>query len=402
MKSAASKIIIGNAKIVRNINRAVILNVIREQQPISRAKIATLTRLNKSTVSSIVANLLEDGLVFEEVDVDGNIGRNPINLRLKLGDHFVGAINIDSHLTRMAIIDIDGSLVDSMEIESQPQENEQFIRICLDHLSALRDKYGLKRLKGVGVSVAGIVDALNLRVLYAPNLGWENFEIGQAIRGDGKFEGIIVIENDAKASALAEMWFGRHNIDLANFVFLSVGPGIGTGIVVDKKLVDGEHHAAGEFGHTVLFEGGELCSCGNHGCWEAYASDRSTAKRYAVSKRLSQQESQEVVLQSVIDAAKNGDEVAIQTLIRTGYYLGMGIANIIKAIDPKAIVIGGRITQVWELIYPEIMQVVIRRAFFGKERKVSIAPTSLAMRPRLLGAATLAIKELFSDYKIVL
>lgn len=402
MKSTVNEIIIGNAKIVRNINRAVILNMIREKQPISRAKIAALTKLNKSTVSSIVANLLEDGLVFEEIDADGNIGRNPKNLHLKLGEHFVGAINIDSHLTRMAVIDIDGSVVDSTEIESRPQEYERFLRVCLHHLFALQGKLGNKSMKGIGVSVAGIVDTLHSRVLYAPNLGWENFEIGQAIRTDGKFEGILVIENDAKASALAEMWFGRHDIDLTNFVFLSVGPGIGTGIVVDKKLVDGEHHAAGEFGHMVLFEGGELCSCGNHGCWEAYASDRSTARRYGASKHLSPQARQEVALQHVIDATRDGDDVARQTLIRTAYYLGMGIANIIKAIDPKAIVIGGRITQVWELIYPEIMQVVIRKAFFGKKRKVDIVPTSLSIRPRLLGAATLAIKELFSDYRIVL
>ena len=122
---SSKKIIGGNARIVRNINRAMILNIIRESQPISRVKIAKLTKLNKSTVSSIVANLLDEGLIYEEVERDRNVGRNPLNLWLKLGQHFVGAINIDSHLTRVAVMDIDGSMREMTTIKTTPKNKEK-------------------------------------------------------------------------------------------------------------------------------------------------------------------------------------------------------------------------------------------------------------------------------------
>lgn len=392
----------GNAKLVRNINRAVILNLIREKQPISRIEIARLSGLNKSTVSSIVAGLLEEGLVYEEIEPNQNVGRNPINLYLKRGTHLVGAINIDSPTTRLAIADLDGSVKAAATLDQKSESPEHFVRACVTKLFELRGQLHIDHLEGIGVSIAGIVDPPQAKVVFAPRLGWEDFEIGKVLVQLCPEEGIIVIDNDAKASALAELWYGNHDLKLSNFVFLAVGPGIGTGIVVDKELIHGSSYAAGEFGHTTLFEGGELCSCGNYGCWEAYASDRATVKRYIMQKPSDPAASRQVMLQDIIDNAVQRQETLARDILRqTGHYLGMGMADIIKAVDPEAIIIGGRITGAWDIVYPEIMQTLSIRAFFGKNRKIRILPTSLtAVRPRLLGAATLAVKELFSDFKI--
>ncbi len=392
----------GNAKLVRNINRAVILNLIREKQPISRIEIARLSGLNKSTVSSIVAGLVEEGLVYEEVEPNQNVGRNPINLYLKLGTHRVGAINIDSPATRLAIADLDGSVKVAVTLDQKSEDPEPFVRMCVAKLFELRDQLQIDHLEGIGVSIAGIVDPAQAKVVFAPRLGWEDFEIGKLLAQLCPQEGIIVIDNDARASALAELWYGNHDLKLSNFVFLAVGPGIGTGIVVDKELVHGSSYAAGEFGHMTLFEGGELCSCGNYGCWEAYASDRATVKRYMMQKQIEPSTSSQVMLQDIIDSAMQRHETLARDILRqTGHYLGMGMADIIKAVDPEAIIIGGRITDAWDIVYPEIMQTLSIRAFFGKNRKIRILPTSLvSVRPRLLGAATLAVKEIFSDFKI--
>jgi predicted NBD/HSP70 family sugar kinase len=396
-----SNFISGNAKVVRNINRAVILNLIREKQPISRIKIARLTGLNKSTVSSIVTDLLEERLIYQEVQPDQNVGRKPINLCLKLGTNFVGGINIDSPLTRIAIADLDGSLKISSTLQTLPENPEQFIGRCVEELFVLRNRLNIAHLEGVGVSVAGIVDPVNAKVIFAPRLGWEDFEIGKPLKQLCPEEGGITIDNDARASALAELWYGKHELSLSNFVFLSVGPGIGTGIVEGKNLIYGNSYASGEFGHMTLFEGGELCSCGNYGCWEAYASDRATVRRYLARKQPDRDPSTvSIMLQDIIDQAMQSETVARDILLQAGHYLGMGIANIIKALDPEAIIIGGRITSAWEIIYPEIMQTLSQRAFFGKNRNIRILPTSLTVRPRLLGAATLALKELFTDFKI--
>lgn len=402
MKVRQGNPISGNAKVVRNINRAVILNLIREKQPISRIEIARLSGLNKSTVSSIVSGLLGEGLIYEKEDSNQNVGRNPINLFLRLGKHFVGAINFDSPLSRIAIADLDGSLKETTTIETAIENPELFVKCCVTELFKLRDRLKLAHLEGIGVSVAGIVDPLRASVMFAPRLGWEDFELGKVLREFCAEEGTIIVDNDARASALAELWHGKYDLDLSNFVFLSVGPGIGTGIVVGKNLIHGHSFASGEFGHMTLFEGGELCACGNYGCWEAYASDRATVRRYLARTQQEQPSGRPMLLQEVIERAiHKQDAIAREVLVQAGHFLGMGIADIIKALDPEAIIIGGKITNAWEIIYPEIMQTLAKRAFFGKKRTIYILPTSLKVRPRLLGAATLVVKELFSDFRII-
>jgi predicted NBD/HSP70 family sugar kinase len=379
-----------------------ILNVVRNEQPISRSKIAEMTGLNKSTVSSIVIDLLNEDLVYEIANGDQNIGRKPIDLFLKLGKNLIGAFSIDAVLTRLAIVDIDGSILATSSINTEPQNRQQFIEECLEEIKKLMDRLNVTELKGLGVSIAGIVDTNKLIVNYAPNLGWEDFDIGSIIRNLWPGLQILTIGNDAKCSAQAELWFGKHSANLSNFVFLEIGPGIGSGIVVENKILDGEFHASGEVGHMVIYEGGELCTCGNNGCWERYASNMATVKRYVTKKYGDVKPQLEFTIDNVIDMALKGDETARDVLSQTGYYLGLGISNILKAIDPNAFIIGGRITQVWDIIYPEIIRIVKKRAFYGEKKNILILPTSLNVRPRLLGAATYAIKKIFDDYKIMM
>ena len=137
-------------------------------------------------------------------------------------------------------------------------------------------KFHSSSLRGIGISVAGIVDSAHSRVVYSSNLGWQDLDIGSIAQENCPEIEIITVENDAKASALAELVLGKHGIASSNFIFLSIGTGIGAGIVVDNHIISGSSHAAGEYGHMTLIEGGELCSCGNKGCWEVYASDRAT------------------------------------------------------------------------------------------------------------------------------
>jgi predicted NBD/HSP70 family sugar kinase len=399
MAQSKNPVIGGNAKVVRSINRAGILNLIRELQPISRISISKITGLNKSTVSSIVNELFTEELIFEELLQDQNVGRNPLQLRLKLGTHYVGAINLDSAVSRVAIIDIDGTILARDKMATQKDNPEKFIHQCIDLLIELKNKNGICELKGVGVSVAGIVDVVNNIIVNAPNLGWKNFNIGKVCSEYLGDETVVSFQNDAKSSALAELWFGSGDIkDISDFVFVSVGIGIGTGIVVNKNLLSGHSHAAGEFGHMTMFQQGEYCACGNYGCFEAYASDRATVLRY---QRLRKANEDHMLLKNVIECAKHDDAMAIQAIKETGYYLGLGIANIIKSVDPQAVVIGGRITQMWDVIYPEIIKTIDHHALFDYKREIKILRSSLRVRPRLLGAATLALGEVFSDYKIV-
>lgn len=392
----------GNLKVVRNVNRALILNLIRERQPISRVQIARLTGLNKSTVSSLVYDLIGDNLISEHEAADNNVGRNPIQLSIRNDGNFVGAINIDSEKTSLAIFDIDGRLQDSFSKNTEPENPEGFVKSCILELFRWCRRMGIGNLKGIGVSIAGIVDPEKSRVIASPNLGWDDFDVGQVIADASPRDIFISVDNDSRSSALAELWFGTHQNDLSNFVFVSVGPGIGTGIVANKDLLPGAFYASGEFGHMTLFEGGQLCSCGNYGCWEAYASEMATIAHYATLLRLNHAQAAQITFQDLAENSRAGEPQALKALTEMGHFLGLGIANILRALDPQAIVIGGRVTQLWDLVYPEIAKTVSQRSFFGIRHQVEIRPTSLEVPPRLLGAATLAIKEIFDDYKIMM
>lgn len=400
MQSRNSDFIAGNAKLLREINTETILRVIRERQPISRSQIADLTGLNKGTVSNITARLLQEDLILESPTAERSVGRNPLNLSLSLGKHFVGAIDVDSPVTRIGVVDIDGSVKGMSSIHVDPQPPEKSVATCMDGLMSLCSSLNIRHLEGVGLSVPGIVDSRNQIVEFAPNFGWEMFNIGEVVRGLAPEIKNVSVGNGANVSALAELWFGTHEVDLTNFLFLSVHPGIGSGIIIENRLVEGEHNASGEIGHMVIYPGGEPCLCGNNGCLEAYASDKATVHRFVMEKYGTTEGQIDCELQDIIDLAKDGDDTAVKVIKKTGYYLGLGISNIIKAIDPHVIIIGGRITQSWDLVYPEIRTVVLQQAYFGRRESVEILPTSLTVPPRLLGAATLAIERMFDDYSV--
>jgi predicted NBD/HSP70 family sugar kinase len=227
-------------------------------------------------------------------------------------------------------------------------------------------------------------------------------DLGQIFRNSAPNIELITIENDAKASALAELLLGKHGTIPNSIIFLSVGYGIGTGIVLDNHILSGSCHAAGEFGHMIIVEGGELCSCGNQGCWEVYASDRATLRRYSLMKGLNLDQTHQLLITDIIARANGGDKTAHHTLAETAKYLGLGIANIVCSIDPEVIIIGGAITQAWNIVHPQIMEIVSRRDFSGSQRSNLILPTSLSGNPALLGAAALSLQKIFADYRIAI
>lgn len=392
----------GNQKVVRIINRAMILNLIRTKQPIPRTEIARITGLNKSTVSSIVSGLLQENLIYEQATSDQNVGRNPVSLFLRKNRFYAGAINVDPETTTLGVVDIDGTIIGTSFLRTEYAGPERFISRCTEEIKSLCQENRIDELEGIGFTIGGIVEDGNSIASYTPNGRWENFNVSQAIRSNWPGLKIVSAGNEAKSCALAELWFGGSEADLSSFVFVLVGPAISSGIVIDNRLLDGGSQASGEFGHITIVEGGEACECGNKGCWEKYSSDQATIKRYegkSSSGKVSLN-NKEITLQTIIDSARLGEKTAIDTLKETGYYMGLGITNIVRSIDPKAVILSGRITRAWDIIYPEMIKVVKERTSSGRERNIQILPSSLSEHSGLLGAATLVIKEIFDYYRI--
>jgi predicted NBD/HSP70 family sugar kinase len=401
-KLDADNFISGNHKIVRNINRSAILNLVREKQPVSRAVLSKMSDLNKSTVSSIVLDLLEGKLIYETCNGESTGGRKPILLQLSRQDFFIGAIDFDPNYTYIAIGDIEANILEKKTIKTLNNHPEDFIRTCLLELLELKAGLGCPNLKSIGISVPGIVDAEIGKVFVAPDLGWKNISINKICKEiiSKSHSESVIVENEANSSALAEQWFGNALENNSNMVFISEG--IGTGVIFDGKLVSGSYNLAGQFGHTTIEAEGRLCVCGNRGCWELYASNHATVQRFYTLKKKPFDGSPILEMQKIIAAALDGDEDAISAIRETGRYLGIGISNIIKGIDPEIVILGGIITTAWYLIYPEIIKEIRSRVFFELNESRKVIPTSLKERSSLVGAFTLAIKEIFSGYKITI
>jgi predicted NBD/HSP70 family sugar kinase len=391
-----------NSKVARNINRSIVLNTVRTSQPISRAQLADVTQLNKSTVSSIVDGLLEEDLLSESPDRGGKIGRNPVNLAIKHGRHFVGAIALDAPCTRLAIIDIDGTIKARDEIWTKAITPQNLLSQCIARLNALRSSLGAHQFHGIGVSVAGIVDAAQSHVVYASNLEWNDVDLDTVIRELMPNVGTVSVENDAKASALAELILGKHRLSSTNLIFLLLGAGIGAGIVMHGRILSGTTNAAGEVGHMTIVDGGEPCQCGNAGCWELYASERAPVRWFSASKQLSQSQGQPTTISDVLSSAQAGDESAREALHLWGQHIGVGIGDMIRLLDPEVVIVGGTITQIWDLVAEDIKSAARGKGTFAKQRGATILPTSLPDNPALLGAAALALRKVFGDVRITL
>jgi len=391
-----------NSKVARDINRSIILDTVRRRQPISRATISEITHLNKSTVSNIVASLLEEDLLVESPDRGGGVGRSPVNLTVKQGRHFVGAISFDAPLTRVAIVDLDGTIRARDEIVIKSVSPESLVSQCVSRLTALRSTLGPHKFHGLGATVGGIVDSVQSQVSYAANLGWNDIDLGSVMRAHVPESSTVSVENDAKASALAEILLGKHKVPPKNMIFLSLGPGIGAGIVIHGRVLSGSTHAAGEVGHMTVVDGGEQCSCGNRGCWELYASERAPVRWFAVAQGSETGTQTPSTLSDVFGAARMGDNHARGALSLWAQHIGVGIGDMIDMLDPEVVVVGGSITQIWDLVSADINRASHGRGKFAKQHKTTILPTSLPDNPALLGAAALSIRKIFADYSISL
>src|SRR5215210_3710285 len=338
---------------IRNINRQIILNYVRERSPISRAEISHETELQRSTVSLIVDELKDQGLI-EEIEGESTGGRPPNLLRLRAAGPIALGVDIGTKQTMLATSDLAGRVIDRESFKTDPDADATLEKIleCAGRL--------IKRGKGVeavGVSVPGLVEPERGNVIFIPHYRWRDWDVAKRLK---QATGLPVrIDNDANATALAELWFGRPEIrEVRDFVMVLVEEGLGTGLGFDGQVYHGEAGAAGEFGHMTIGAGAPIaCAAGNYECWEAFASERAAVARYA---KLSPPGDGGACMtfSRLVDAALGGEEPARAALVETGRYLGVGIANIIKGLSPKSVIVGGEIARAWPLISEELVKAV--------------------------------------------
>ncbi len=380
---------------VRAVNRSIMLELIRQHQPVSRADLARLTGVFRSSVSDIVDELVERELVTEERNgVPGRRGRTPTSLRLNDEKYPVLGLNIRPQYSQLAYAGLSGRIQHSLRFET-PSSPKRLVHALAKAIDHMRKKLGWAshmNFRALGVAIPGHVDAPNGRILWVPtHCELNGFPIAETIESE---TGIAVLaDNDCNLGALSELWLTtERKKDRGNdFVFLNVSDfGTGAGVVVNGEIYRGHNgRFAAEFGHMVVQSDGELCRCGRKGCWERYVSNDITFRRVYPRTKFTAEK-----FADLLDSARKGDERSLRSLNETASYLALGIANIVAAFNPAEVVLAGRITGAWDLIRS---QVTLPGA---PGLSCAVHPAHLSADDSLLhGAVCLALNDIFAGPK---
>ena len=383
----------------REINRSILLNLIRAHQPISRADLARLMGVRRGAVSLLVNDLLKEGLVVEGATGETLRGRKPTFLYIDSRRRAVVAVDVRASKTFVQLTDLLGKAVAGIVNFATPRDPKTFVRELADRIRLLQAEHpDVSSIEGLGVVVPGMVERSTMQILHAPTLGWRNVHLREPLAAA---TGLVVqIENSGRACVLAQAWAVRDGSSPGDLVFISVSDGVGVGVMIHGELVRGAHNIAGEFGHVPLSLDGPRCSCGSTGCWEAYVSNRATLARYfgrdfetAGPARIDERA---FSIEDLIARARSGDAKAVTAVQATARYLGLGLASVVNATDPARVYIGGEITAAWDLIEGPIRAALAERALTPAAASTDLRPVASHEHPRLQGAAALVASPAFA------
>jgi predicted NBD/HSP70 family sugar kinase len=328
-----------SSEVVRGINRRIVLNLVRTRQPISRADLARVSGLQRSTISLIIEQLIEESWVLEGPTGRLPRGRRPTFLRLN-DERVVIGVDIRPTQTTVAVADANGKFTSQEVIatSSDPKISLDTLIECIRRI--IRSCKG-KKIEGIGISLPGRFNHSSDRLVFAPNLAWRDLDIrGPIVKATGLE---VEVENAANACVLAEVWFDRVE-QCRNLVVVTVSEGIGAGVLANGELVRGLNGMAGEFGHVPLDPKGPLCSCGSHGCWEVFASNRAALRYYFESGS----QFGGLSFPDLLSRADHGDTRAANALETMAHYLGRGMRMIVAGLAPERIVVVGELTRSWK------------------------------------------------------
>ncbi|AZB42202.1 ROK family transcriptional regulator [Bacillus sp. FJAT-42376] len=397
--------LVGSFQLMKSLNRSLILNTIRSAGGISRAEIAKKTRLTPPTVTNIAGELLHEGLVVEGQHGPSSGGRKPILLKINSQGFFVAGIDVGVRKIRFALTNLDAKVMlqNTIPIHDSMTEDE-FVNIMTREVQSLVKTAAVpkEKLIGIGIGMHGIVNSADGVALFAPNLNLKNIPLKQRL--EEELQVPVRVENDARAMALGESWFGN-GAGAGDLICINVGYGIGAGILMDHQLFRGRHGLAGEIGHTVADLNGSRCTCGNYGCLQTVAGHdglkRAVMKEMSFGRKTLITEftggNENLITGKLIHkAALQGDELAIETFRNAGRYLGTAVTNLIHIVNPSKIIIGGGLSKAGSFLLDPLREVVKQRALDEEAKETKIVQSGLGDQAALIGAVTLVLAEMFS------
>jgi N-acetylglucosamine repressor len=391
----------GNRDLIKEINRNLVLNLIKSRGPISRTDIARLSSLSLATVSGITADFIASGLVHETGEGESTGGRRPVLLRLNYRAGFVVGVKLMEQAVASALTDLDAQVLHHQVTLLEDQRSlaavQKVIAVAVEATIAASE-VERRRVLGIGIGLAGVVDGEAGVCRYSPFFGWRNVQFAQPLADHLGLP--VYLENDVNTLTIAEQWFGYgHDVD--HFAVVTVGRGIGAGIVVNGQFYRGALGGAGELGHITLQEDGPPCDCGKRGCLEALASDPAVVRQaraaIALGERTALVGVEPLTLEDIVAAAEAGDELAQHLLADSGHWLGMGIATLVNILNPQLVIVGGEGVRAGEWRFGPMRQAIGEHAFNGLADDLDIVVEAGGDETWARGAACVVLGELFKS-----
>lgn len=386
-----------NQRSVRRHNLGVVLRHVAERGPRSRAAIAQETGLNKTTVSSLVGELIAFGLVREtEVELRGTVGRPALPVELS-GHRIVGLgleVGVDFLAVRAA--DLAGGerhrVLISGDNRGRPVDEvlDQLAQLADDALAAVADQDLLTA--GAVVALPGLVDS-DGRLLIAPNLGWSGVAVPELLRerlGGPRFP--IQADNEANLGALAELWEGAGR-EFQDFLYISGELGIGAGLIIRGELFRGAHGFGGELGHTTVDPEGEQCACGNRGCLETRVALGALLRAAGLEPA--------APVGELAARAEGGDARVLEALAEAGHWLGLGVASAANLVNPGGVVVGGYFARLAPWLMPGLREELEDRVLSAEWDAPRVVTSALGAEAAVRGASAQALRRVFADPGVV-
>jgi len=389
-----------NRQLIRAINRSTVLNIVKADGPISRTEIGRLSGLSPATVSEITADLIAEGLIYEKAAGDSTGGRPPILLALSHDAAYVVGLKLAERHISAAITDIEATILCTLTV---PVTGITVVERAVAALAGVVEQVIAKasvpreRVIGVGIGLAGVIDAERGLCRYSPILDWHDVPLKQLV--EERIGIPVCIDNDVNTLAMAEKWFGAgQGVD--DFLVVTVGRGVGLGIVVNGQFYRGTRGGGGEFGHTVMDADGPLCDCGKRGCLEAYVADPAlvrAAQEAAVQGRLGSVGPDELSVERVTELAWAGNETLRGIFSQAGRMLGMGIANLVNVFNPALIIISGEGVRAGDLLFGSMREAAAQHALDGLVEDTEIVVQEWGDEAWAWGAASLVLQEIYKS-----
>ncbi len=372
----------GDLALVRQINLSLIMHALRTDSPISRASLAQKTKLTKTTVSDLIKELNERGFVREMGMQTSGTGRPGTLLTLNPAAGYIVSCEIGVGFVEVLVTDFGPQTIWQIKQRTAPEmAQDEIIRCVLALLyeAVERGKSSADKLLGIAVGVPGMVDHASGSILFAPNLKWRNVPL-LAILENESFGAPIFVDNEANMAALGEHYFGAAQ-GYNEILYLSGNVGLGGGFLSNGQLRRGASGMAAEYGHMTVDSDGELCNCGNYGCWETKVSQNSLYKKVvslvesgqaSILVEKTQGQWGRLSVEMIVEAAQAGDKVAVRALEEIGHSLGVGIASLLNALNPEIVVLGGILSIASEFLFPVVNEEIQKRALLWNRESVKV------------------------------